>query len=192
MNKISIKNIITLCSLALLAACSPSQEKQIIGRWTFETTYDIPQKNPALTVTRRELSVIEYFPNGSSTLSRRVFFRQSTTDKNVSPQLIETAADINISREWMIKDDKVISKIIDIKTTPVYLKRDGQYATDADTKSFFDKFKKPEDIVPKGQTVQVKIIALNKDKYVTEADNDGRIEKITATRTDKSLSELAK
>ena len=191
MNKISIKNFIALCSLALLAGCSPSQEKQIIGRWTFETTYDIPQKNPAIKVSRRELSVIEYFPNGSSTLSRRVFLRQATTDKKVSPQLIETAADINVSREWMIKDDKVISKIIDVKTTPVYLKRDGQLATDADTKSFFGKFKKPEDVIPKGQTVQVKIITLDKNIYITEADNDGRIEKITATRTDKSLRELA-
>lgn len=192
MINISIKNVISLLSLVFLVACGPSAEKKIIGKWYFERSYDVPSNSPSIKVTRREVSVSEYFPNGSSVLSRRVFMSQSNSEQNASPRLIETAVDINFSREWMIKDDKIISKIIDVKTTPVYLKRDGVLANGEDTKAFFEKFKKPEDVIPKGQTVQVKIILLEKDKYIFEAEINGKIETITAVQTEKSLSELAK
>ncbi len=192
MTRISIKSALLLLSFALMAGCGKSPEKQILGRWYFESTYEIPQSSPSRKVSRREVSVSEYFPNGGSVLNRRVFFRQENTDQNGAPRLIETATDIVISREWMIKDDKVISKIIDVKTTPIYLKRDGVLASDADMKAFFGGFKKPEDVIPKGQTVQVKIIALDKDKYVFEADLDGRIETFNATKTEKSFRELAR
>lgn len=191
MLSMTTKKVLAVLFVMLLAACGASADKQIVGRWHFERTYDVPQNNPAIKVSRREVSVTEYFPNGSSLLNRRLFTTQSTTDQNASPRIIETAVDMNVSREWMIKDDKIISKIIDVKTTPVYLKRDGVLASEADTKAFFDRFKKPEDLIPKGQTVQVKIIKLDKDKFIFEADMDGRIETLTASKTDKSLRELA-
>ena len=192
MTKFLKRSVVAFFSVVLLVACGSSFEKQIIGRWHFERTYDVPQNNPSIKVSRREVSVSEYFPNGGSVLNRRIFMTQTSTDQNVSPRVIETAADINISREWMIKDDKIISKIIDVKTTPVYLKRDGVLASEADMKALFDRFKKPEDVIPKGQTVQVKIISLDKDKFVFEFEENGKVEIVSAAKTEKSLRDLAK
>jgi hypothetical protein len=50
----------------------------------------------------------------------------------------------------------------------------------------------PEDVVPKGQTAKLKIISLDKKKFVWEGDlnGSGKMQTISSEKTDKVLRDF--
>lgn len=185
---------IFLSAVFLLAACGKSPDKLILGKWQYESEVVLPSKNDSVRTTRHDIAISEYLANGSNMLARRMVVKSAQADGGVERSL-EFAFDVNVSREWLVKDGLVIFKIIDAKSQPVYLKRDGVLVTDPEEKKkFFDGVKKPEDSILKGQSNQIKIISFEKDKFVYEADisGTGKPELISATRTDKVLRDIVK
>lgn len=181
-------------SVFLLTACGKSPEKLILGKWQIETEVEIPSNNKNYRVTRRDIVISEYLANGSNMQTRRMIIKSTMRDDGPQREL-EYAFDITASREWVMKDGTVLLKVVDTKSTPGYLKRDGVMVTNIDEKTqFFDSLKKPEDSILRGQAYQLKIISLDKDRFVYEADvsGTGKFERVTATRTNKILRDLVK
>ncbi len=188
-----INSAVMLLATFVLVACGQSYEKLIIGRWHSEMEVVIPDSNGQQNITRKNINVSEYFSNGSSSMSSRVVVKVVDAAATNKWKEFEYTYETTFSREWKVDGKELLIKIVDVKSRPLILKFDGKIIEDKEqANKIWSGIKMPEDVIPKGQTSKLKIISLDKLKFVWEGDlnGSGKMQTISSEKTDKVLRDF--
>jgi len=154
-------------------------EEKILGIWYFEIQETISE--PEGTVNVR--GTTEYLRNGTSTTVGEIALRAYTPEG----EEFEIMYSFMASGEWMLHEQKLVEKLIDMKTRPKYLEMneeriDLQYLDPAQRA----QLPKIEDMIPKGISEESEIIEIGANVMrVKSRDSQGNEKTIVNYKRDK-------
>lgn len=148
---------------------SSNYEKNIIGEWYGEMTYESGSTSVVLKSTD------EYFKNNKSNSS----FEISVSEDGVTINYAGTA-----TGEWAINDDKLITTIVDLKSSITSISQGGITMTpEAAYQEGIDlgAFPKLEDLIPQGTTESQEIVSITDSKLKLKIEIEEGKEPILVT-----------
>lgn len=162
----------------------------IVGRWFGEVTEPIAPDETGSTGELRVAGVDEYLADGTLKGQGQIIMLFKYSDGAT----LEAAWQTTSRSEWRIADGVLIEKILEVKSTPDYVKANGKPAEQSDQEEFFRQANfTVEDLMPRGQTTRDQIISIDADRFIYEAkDAAGNQFRRTKVRTTKDFSAYRK
>jgi hypothetical protein len=135
------------------AKAGPTLEEKILGIWYSEIEETISESEGSVSVR----STTEYLRNGASTSVGELVLRAYTPED----QEFEIMYSFMASGEWMLHEQKLTEKLVDMKTMPKYLQVSGeridvQYLDQEQR----EQLPKIEDMIPTGISEESEIIEM--------------------------------
>ncbi len=182
-----MKKISTLLLAAafglMLAACSPSLDKQIVGKWQYAFSMNLDNQDNVAAPKMHFNCVDNIFPNKSSTMECNYEITGDTAGENGAAMKMAVGGTITVTQEWSIVDKVLYNKIIDAAVTVDSLSINGEKITDSNLLTQMKNDLSQDNPFIKGDTDKVKTISIDKNTWVFEIDMDGKPMQVTATRS---------
>lgn len=170
-------------SVLMLTACSPSLDKQIIGKWKYSFEIDLDDKD-AVVPSKMSFSCVEdILPNKSSVRDCTFGITGDTLAADSSPLKVAIAGTMKVTQEWIIVDKIIYNKTVDTAFSFDSASFNGTEMTDSTMLAELKKEMDQDNPFMKGETDQVKTISIDKDKWVFEFAMDKKPITITAKRS---------
>ena len=166
-----------------LSACSPSLDKQVLGKWKYSVTLDVNlDDKDANGPGRMKLDCsYELFENKSSTADCKYQFGGETKGEDGSPIKMAVEGGLKATGEWSITDKIILDKVVDSKATvDVFTVNDAKIDDPAVIENLRGEM---NSTFVKGETSKLKTLAIDKDKWSFEHEVDGKPVAVTATRS---------
>jgi len=165
-----------------LAACSPSIEKQVLGKWKYSATLDInlDDKDASGPGKMTLDCVYELFENKSSTADCKYQLGGDTKGEDGAPIKMAIEGNIKATGEWSVSDKIILDKVVDSKATVDSLTVNDTRIEDPAV--IEDIREEMNNTFVKGETSKLKTISLDKDKWSFEQEVEGKAVAITANR----------
>ena len=165
-----------------LAACSPSIEKQVLGKWKYSVTLDIDlDDKDASGPGKMTLDcVYELFENKSSTADCKYQLGGDTKGEDGAPIKMAIEGNIKATGEWSVSDKIILDKVVDSKATVDSLTINENRIEDP---AIIENLRgELNSTFVKGETSKIKTISIDKDKWSFEQEVEGKAVAITANR----------
>lgn len=175
--------LLIVSSVLILTACSPSLDKQIIGKWKYSFAIDLDDKDAVVPLKMNLSCVEDIFPNKSSAQDCTFDIAGDTRARDGSPLKIAIGGTIKVTQEWSIVDKIIYNKTVDTAFSFDLVSFNGIEMTDSDALADMKKEMDQDNPFMKGETDKVKTISIDKDKWVFEIEMDKKPITIMATRS---------
>ncbi len=184
-----MKKIINAAALLmlclLLTSCSKffgkaSFEEQITGQWKRSVDLALPSNGDAEQPKIKLDCVDEYFSNKSATHICQFDFRAVVRIDSQNRKDVHLADKISMVTAWTAQDTSLTEKITESTVVNERVELDGQLVTDRRMLEEVQGFFPPP--YQKGETWNLKTIAIEKSKWVIETDLYGQKSIISAAR----------
>lgn len=178
--------IVWLLAAVLTAACFDAQSapynEDILGIWEMHYTESISG-----TGYLKVQGTSEFFRNGST--NEVGLYTIESVEQGSSTAI--TYAVIS-SGEWLIHGDRVTLKTNDVKSFPIIVKQDGNQldlrAQPISVQSeIIAQIPKLEDLIPKGLSVEARIVTITQDRLVLSVDEGGDPLDLVGRRVSKHM-----
>jgi hypothetical protein len=160
---------------------SPTLAEKILGIWYYELEEAMPDAEGTMNVR----GTTEYLRNGTSTSVGEISLRAQAPEG----EEVEIMYSFMASGEWMLHEQNLVEKLVDMKTMPKYLKMneeqiDLQYLDPTQR----GEIPKIEDMIPMGISEEYEIIEIAaKVMRVKSRDSLGNEKIIVSYKRDKPL-----
>jgi len=166
---------LSLVSTLLISGCGKSLDKDLIGKWTYEMSIPIEDKDAAGQASFK--CIDDYFPNKSVTHDCDMTV-SATSKENGSK--FELDVKIKATGDWTVTDKTVYDKTIDGKMELTKFSMDGEAVID---KAKLDEISKSmENPFVKGETSAYVTSSFDGKKWVYETQEDKMKITVTATK----------
>jgi hypothetical protein len=173
-----LKKIVLFSSIAsvfFLFGCGKSLEKNVFGKWAYEMSIPVEEKEMAGQGTIKCVS--EFFPNKS--VNHNCEMKLSGVVKNGGPK-IEMEAKVVAAGDWTLTDKTVYEKTIDGKIELTMLSVNGDAISD---KEKLNEVQKDMDSpFVKGETTKYVTISNDGKTWVFETEVEKKKVTVTATK----------
>jgi len=163
---------LSLASVFFLFGCGKSLEKDVLGKWAWETT--LPLDNNAKASLK---CVSEFFPNKS--INHVCEMKVSGSEKDGGAK-IEIEANIKSTGEWTVTDKTVYDKTIDGKMELVKVSVNGEAISDKEKLAEIQK--DMDSPFMKGETSALVTISNDGKKWVYDTEMEKKKVTVTATK----------
>ena len=173
-----LKKIVLLFSFAsvfFLFGCGKSLEKDVVGKWAWEMSFPIDDKEMAGKAFVKCVS--EFFPNKS--INHDCEMKLSGSGKDGGPK-IEIEANIMATGDWTVTDKTVYDKTIDGKMELAKFSVNGEAISDKEKLAELQKGMDSPFV--KGETSALVTISNDGKKWVYETEVEKKKVTVTATK----------
>jgi hypothetical protein len=165
----------SFASVSFLFGCGKSLERDVVGKWAYEMSVPMDDKEMAGQVTLKCVS--EYFPNKS--INHDCEMKMSGSGKDGGPK-IEMEGKLRATGDWTVTDKTVYDKTIDGKFELAKASINGQAISD---KEALEEIQKEMDSpFVKGETSTYVTISNDGKKWVYETEEGTKKITVTATK----------
>jgi hypothetical protein len=165
-----------------LSACSPSLDKQVLGKWKYSVTLDVnlDDKEASGPGQMKLDCSYELFENKSSTADCKYQFGGETKGEDGAPVKLLVEGSLKATGEWSVSDKIILDKVVDSKATVDVFTVNNARIDDA---AVLENLRgEMNSTFVKGETSKLKTLAIEKDKWSFEQEVDGKPVAVTATR----------
>ena len=164
-------------SAFFLTGCGKTLDKDLVGKWSSETTISVSDKGANGQITAKCKS--NYFPN--KTVNEECDIKMVATYKEDGEEFkVEMEGELRSTGEWSVIEKTVYEKTVDAKVNVSRLVMNGEVVTD---KEALDEFSKEmQGLFLKGETNASKTISFDGNTWVFEQEIDKKKITVTARR----------